>query len=43
MRDTTESIRVPRQEPPPEDVVEYGPDVPLAVRLKRERAQLING
>jgi hypothetical protein len=32
-----ETIRIPRQEQWPVDVVEYGADVPLAERLEHER------
>ena len=32
----TENVRIPRQEQWPADVVEYGPEVPLAERLEHE-------
>ena len=36
----TESVSIPTQEPRSDVEVDYAPDVPLAVRLQRERARL---
>lgn len=33
----TQNVRIPKQEQWPADVVEYGPEVPLAERLEHER------
>ena len=38
----TEDNRIPSQGQWRDDVVEYGPEVPLAYRLEREHADLIS-